>query len=165
MTIDTQDSTQEGTELDVPLQVVHPVTGELLTVDHSTEALAQYLLDVRDLETGLRVDKKAVTTEILRRQDRAASWTTHAGSLKVSGQSPAPMEVFDGLELRNALGLLVDAGVITVEAMDAAVVTEVKYTPRKAGIAALRKLGGEVKKVVDGLAVEREPERRVTVSR
>lgn len=154
-------------ELDAPFTIVSPATGEVLALDAPTEDLAGWLVDVRDWEAQARDAKRVVTAEILSRLDRGASWTAHFpdAGIKISGDSPAPVEEWDGAELRTFLLDLVDEGVITVEAVDAAVQTVVTYKPRKAGINALRKLGGRAQEVVDALCRTVERDRRITVTR
>lgn len=152
-------------QLDRAVQFANPVTGEVLTLAAETGDLGRYLADLREFESVLREHKRIVSRELLARMDRAASWTFHAGALKLTGQSPAPVREWDGAELRDALLGLVDEGLITVEAVDAAVETVVSFRPRAAGISALRKLGGRVVEVVDSLCRESERERRISVSR
>jgi hypothetical protein len=148
-----------------PIEVISPATGEFISLDSPTEKLGECLADIRDYESLLREAKRALTTELLARFDRNAQWTVHAGGFKLSGQSPAPVEEWDGAELRTALLGLVDADLLSIEAVDAAVETVVTYKPRKAGINALKKLGGRVGEVVESLRQESERERRITVSR
>jgi hypothetical protein len=146
------------------IALLDPKTGEQLTLDHPTEDLARYLDSVRSLEWELRTQKRLVTEELLARMDKSASWTMHLPGMKVTGQSPAPEESWNGAELREALLRLADEGVITAEAVDAAVETVVSYKPRKAGISALRKLGGPVAEVVDSLRRLDQRDRRVSVT-
>jgi hypothetical protein len=155
-----------STELEQVPEFANPVTGEVLTLAAPTEDLARFLADLRDLESRFREAKGIVTREITARLDRQAKWTLHLpGGLKIRGQSPAPVEEWDGLELRSALLELVDEGVVDIEAVDAAVETVVTYKPLKRGINSLRKLGGRVGAVVEAHRRESEPERRVSVSR
>ena len=148
------------------VQVVSPRTGEIIPLDARTDVLAGFLLDVREMESMLREAKREVTREILNRCDRQASWTLHLeGGLKVTGQSPSPSEEWDGPALREALLDHVDAGRLSIEAVDAAVETVVSYRVRKSGVAALRKLGGPVADTVNQLCQQTEKERRVSVTR
>lgn len=147
------------------IQLVNPSTGELVELDGPTEALAEFLADMREHESLCREAKKLVTREVVSRMDRQAAWTIRAAGLKLSAASPQPTEEFDGPELKEALHALVEEGVISIEAVDAAVETVVTYKPRKAGIVALRKLGGRVAEVVDAHSREVEKERYVSVSR
>jgi hypothetical protein len=146
-------------------QLVNPATGEPLSLDSPSPELGRYLADLREFESVLREFKRLVSRELLSRMDREASWTLRADELKIVGQSPAPSEEWDGAELRQALLEHVDAGRLSVEAVDAAVETIISYKTRKAGITALRKLGGPIAETVNGLARTAERERRVTVSR
>lgn len=147
------------------LQVLNPVNGEVLTLDAKSDQLGAYLADVREFEFLMRESKRAVTQELLARMDKNASWTMSLPGWKLSSRSSAKEEAWDGAELRTALLDLVDEDVISIEAVDAAVETVVTYKPRKVGINNLRKLGGRVAAVVNGLCVEREPDRSVKVER
>ena len=153
-------SSEPGTDL----VLANPRTGEILTLDSETEDLAHWLDAVRALEWDIRTNKRIVSQEIHARMDKAATWTLHLPGLKVTGQSPAPEETWSGPELREALYDLVERGLISVEAADAAVETVVTYKPRKAGITALRKLGGEVAETVNRLCQQSERERRIHVT-
>lgn len=152
-------------EIVQPFTLVNPATGEQFDLDAPTETLGQFLVDVREFELLVREHKKVVQRELLARMDRQAKWTEHVAGLKLVGSSPAPSDEWDGAELRTTLLELVDAGVLSIEAVDAAVETRVTYHPKKGGVNALRKLGGQVAQVVDQLARPVEKERHVRVSR
>jgi hypothetical protein len=145
--------------------VISPRTGEVISLDAPDQDLGGFLNDVRDLESAIRESKRAVHDELLRRMDSAATWTVHVPGLKLSGPSPAPTEEFDELELRTALLTLVDEGVISVEAVDRAIEPVVTYKARRAGINALRKLGGRVAETVTAHARSVEKTRYVKVER
>jgi hypothetical protein len=148
--------------------VLHPLTGEVLELDATpTEELGRFLYEIRDLESRLREIKSLANREILSRQDRNAEWTTRAGEYVLKGASPSSTstEEFDGLALRSDLCELVDSGVLSIEAVDAAVQTVIIYKARKVGVNALRKLGGVVAETVDQHAKSVEKPRYVTVSR
>ena len=146
--------------------VVHPLTAEAVELaSASTDDLAILLDSVKDYESRLREVKSLVSREVLRRQDHAASWTTRAGGYVLKGSSPAPAEEFDALALRSELLGLVDEGALTIEAVDAAVETVVSYRARKAGISALRKLGGVIAQIVDRHATPIEKTRYVSIAR
>jgi len=152
---------QQGAEL-----AVHPLTGEAVELaSASTDDLAVLLDSVKDYESRLREVKSLVSREVLRRQDRDTSWTTRAGGYVLKGSSPAPAEEFDALALRSELLGLVDEGALTIEAVDAAVETIITYKARKAGVNALRKLGGVIAQVVDRHASPVDKPRYVSVSR
>lgn len=155
-----------STEVGKPITVVSPVTGEVLELTAHTDALAQYLVDVRETELLLREAKKLVSREIASRLDRIATWTLRLeGGLMVKTQSPQPTEEWDALAARSELLELVDEGVLSVEAVDAAFEPVVTYKPKKAGINKLRKLGGRVAEILSAHSHEVEKERYVTVSR
>lgn len=154
-----------GTDLDRPITVVSPRTGEVLTLDASTEDLGGYLADIREHESLLREGKNLVGGELVRRMDEGACWTLHTGGLKLSAPSPAPAIEYDELALRESLLQLADEGVISVEAVDRAVEPVVTYRARKSGINALQKLGGRVAAVIDAHANEVSKTRYVKVER
>lgn len=149
----------------VPQQtIVSPSTGEVLAPDSPVEDLGRFLTDVRSHESEVREAKRTVTRWVVARMDSAASWSLHAPGFKLTAPSPKPTEQFDGPALREALLPLVDEGVLSVEAVDAAVEPVVTYEPRKRGINALRKLGGRVEEIVNAHATPVEKERYVTVT-
>jgi hypothetical protein len=146
--------------------LVHPLTGQALDLDNATyEDLGRMLAEIDEQKLLLQELRNLVGGEVLSRQDLEVQWTTHAGDYKLTGASKQPVEEFDGLELRNALLELADAGVISQEAVDRAVETVITYKPKKAGIAALRKLGGDVKDLIDDRAIEVPRRRYVKVER
>lgn len=147
------------------IQLVNPSTGELVELDGPTESLAEFLADMREHESLCREAKKLVTREVVNRMDKGAAWTLHVAGLKLTSTSPQPTEEFDGPGLHEALDVLVREGVISPEALDAAVETVVTYKPRKAGINALRKLGGRVAKTVAAHRREVEKDRYIRVER
>ena len=154
-----------STDVDRAVQFANPITGEVLTLASPDRDLGSYLADLRDFESVLREHKRIVTRELLERFDKQASWTHRFEGLKLTSSSPAPVEEWDGAELREALLALVDEGVLAIEAVDAAVETIVSYKPRKTGINALRKLGGRVNEIVESLKSEVEKDRYVSVTR
>ena len=97
-----------STELD-PRTVVHPLTGEVLSLDLPDAELALALDGVRILEGELRDVKSALGRELLARMDASASWTLHLpGVGKVTAPSPKPLIEYDGPGLREALLALAD---------------------------------------------------------
>jgi hypothetical protein len=155
-----------STEVGRPITVVSPRTGEVLTLDAGTDQLAGLLADFSEHEAVVKESKRYVQDELLRRLDSAAQWTMHVeGGLKISAPSPAPAEEFDELALRESLLQLADDHVIAIEAVDRAVEPQVSYKARKAGVNALRKLGGRVAETVDAHARSAEHKRYVRVER
>jgi hypothetical protein len=146
--------------------LIHPLTGETLSLVHAGEdQLAQLLDSVKDYESRLREAKSLLSQEILRRQDQSACWTTRAGGFVLKGSSPAPSEEFDALALREDLLGLVDEGALHIQAVDAAVETVISYRARKGGINQLRKLGGVVAQIIDRHATPVIKSRYISVSR
>lgn len=155
-----------STDLQPVEEFVSPATGEVLTLASPTPDLAGYLADIRDLESRIREHKRVVTGELLARLDRNAAWTEHlSGGLKISSPSPAPVEEFDELALREELLQCVDRGELSIEAVDRAVETIVTYKARKTGINAIRKISPEMEQLVNGYRRMVEKDRRVTVTR
>jgi hypothetical protein len=161
-----------------PRFVIHPITGEQLSLDSPDAQLAGAVEGIRTLESQLKDVKSAITREWLDRRDREASWTVHVpGVGKVSAPSPKPTVVYgeprsrspvtyDAGPLREALLALADEGLITMQAVDAAVEPVVTYEPRKKGITALLRLGGRVGATVSAFAQEApEKARYLTVTR
>lgn len=146
--------------------IVHPFTGEQLELhDAGIDDLARLMDDLKDYKSRLQETQSLVSREVLRRQDQQASWTTRAGGFILKGSSPAPAEEYDALELRSELLGLVDEGALGIAAVDAAIETVVTYKPRKAGINALRKLGGVVAQIVDRHSRPVDKPRYVSISR
>ena len=159
----------EGAELEQarrPDLFVHPLTGEAVSLAEMTnDWLGGVLDDLRDHESRLREVKGDITTEVLRRMDQHAKWSVDAGIYQLKSSSPEPVEEWDALELREALLRLVDRGELAISAVDAAIEPVVTYKIRKAGITALRKLGGEVREIVNSRVKESAKRRYVTVTR
>lgn len=155
-----------STDLDLRT-AVNPRTGEVLSLDAPTSDLGAWLADLRDHEQLVRDMKALVTGEVLARMDRQGLWTLEdvETGIRLRGASPAPVEEFDAPALRDALLELVDEGVLEAAAVDRAIEVVVEYKPRKAGLAALRKLGGRVAAAVDAHARQVEKRRYVNVER
>lgn len=154
------------TDVQPAAQFVNPISGEVLTLAAHDEDLGRYLSDVREYESMIREAKRTVNRELLSRLDRRAKWTVHLpGGLKLSAPSPKPEESWDGAELRAELLSFVDAGTLSIEAVDSAVEQVVSFKPRKTGINALRALGGDIAAVIDRLVTKAEKDRYVSVGR
>lgn len=150
------------------LQVFNPSTGEILALDAPTVDLANVLADIRAYESRLKELKAELQREILRRMDESASWggaQWKLDGMQLAGQSPAPEESWDGAELRGRLLELVEDGALTIQAVDAAVEQVISFKVRKAGVQALRKLGGRVAAYVDSCCFTSEPQRYISVRR
>ena len=128
-----------------------------------SDRLAQFLAEVRDLEASLRQAKAQVGRELHRRMDAEASWTLNLPGYKVTGQSPDRVD-YDPEELAGALRGLRRSGLISPRASKAALERVVELRPRKKGLAALLRLGGEVAAAVRACERPVESERRVSVS-
>jgi|GEM_PF-6028510 len=152
-------------------EVLDRTSGEVLPLsDATTDRLARFLDDSRELESILSETKALVSDELLRRMDRDASWTVRAGGYELRGQSPeAGATYYEPLELEQVLRRLRRQGLITKEAAKAALAYEVavERKPRQAGIRALLRRGGEVAEAVAACEHRRDepPRRRVRVRR
>jgi hypothetical protein len=141
-------------------EVLIPYTGETVDLASSPDKLAAVLYEIRDLESRLREAKGELTEELLKRMDANARWSDRFGEFQVTGKSPEPTTEYDGERLFDALRALHDQGHISLEAAEAALEKETTYKPRKRGINALLKLGGEVAEAIKDCEVEAEPKRR-----
>lgn len=145
--------------------LVHPQTGEIIDLHSAaSDQIAQWIESVREWEANAREAKQLAAAELHDRMDRSASWTLHAGEYTIVGESPNRVEYEVGT-LRGVLGHLVEDGLITAEAADAAVKAEVTYKPAKRGINALMKLGGAVADAIRACERPVDRPRRVTLRR
>lgn len=124
------------------LEVTNPLTGEVLNVkDAPTDVLGEALEHLRLVGQEVQSFRRRVVDEVLERMDREATWTVELPTgHKLTGQSPALRDVEDPQKLWVALGRLVAEGVITREAVDAAIGTKVEWTVSAAGLNKLRKI-------------------------
>lgn len=151
-------------EVEVPM-VVNPATGEALVIRAArTDDLGGFLAAVREQKQLVDEWVRAVTAEVLRRQDADASWTTHTRSWTLQGGASRESTEYDAEGLYDALGEYVEAGVITESARNNAVERVYEYKAKANGIKALAKLGGEVAEVIKQHTTRTEKARRVSVS-
>lgn len=144
--------------------VVHPATGEILELDASTEMLARWLTEARELDERMREEKRRVVQELLARMDRDAQYTVRAGDMEIKGDGPAPPTEYDAEPLRRELEEFVDAEVISQDALDRAVEIVHVYKPRANGLKALVRQGGQLAEIVERHGRPKENhERRVSV--
>lgn len=149
------------------VRIFDPVTGaEIDLAEAPDEQLAELRDLIRDAEEEQRLAKQAIDAEVIARMDRAAKWTLRAGGFEMTAPSPAlKNEVVDAAALHAALMVFVDDGLLSVEAVDAAVQQVLTFKPRKAGIDALRKRGGRIAEVIAEHEQQVQPSRRVTLKR
>ena len=144
--------------------VAVPWTGEALALTQLTDRqLAEVLDEVREFEAArLRTFKRQVQDEALWRMDAAASWTIHTeGGFKLTGDSPARTDI-DVDELRAALE---DIDVPSSLIEKAIKPKPIEYVVSRAGLNALRKLGGEVATAIAECERPSTKPRSVRVSR
>ncbi len=140
-------------------------TGEVVDLAATgTDTLAAFLTNTRELEAELRQAKALVAREVHRRMDAEAKWTARVGGYELRGESPDRTD-YDTEGLDKALRRLVRRELITREAAKSALERVVTLKPRKQGIKALAKLGGEVEAAVVECERPVDRERRVSVSR
>lgn len=144
--------------------VMNPATGELVDLADPTDVLARQRADIREVESQLQEFKRLLDREIIDRMDADATWTLRVDGLKVEAPSPAPAEVFDAESLWNGLHSIARDVGLTEDAIHKAVTEERSYKVSKRGITALRKLGGEVARVIDRCSSYEQRDRRVRVS-
>lgn len=154
-----------STELEQATQLVNLKTGEQLSLDSPTEDLARYVDDMRVLKSEIQEVVNIVGRTLLTRLDFRGKSSLHAGAWKLSAPSPKPEEVWDGALLRAELMSFVDAGVLSIEAVDDAVEQIITFKVKKAGVNSLRNLGGEIAATVEGLKGSKEKTRYVKVER
>lgn len=146
--------------------LVIPATGELISLDAPTDILAHVLEHIREIESDLRDAKRTLSAELHARMDVEAQWTVQAGKFKLTGQSPESGVSYDPYKLTEALAPFLASGAVTPQALNAAVERITTYKVRIAGVNALKRLGGEVRKAIEAVAEHRDPsDRRVSVSR
>lgn len=142
--------------------LVHPATGEVVSLDAPTDTLASHLEEIRRVEGDLRSLKRALTAEVLGRMDTARDWTIHAGAYELT--APKPARDWDTEKVRAALAELVGAGEITADAAAQGIRARTSYAVDARGMRGLLAVEGPV---ADALGECRgEPkERRVSVKR
>lgn len=158
-------SSLEIASVDIPA-VIDPSTGEAVVIaEATTDTLAMFLDNVREVEQTFREEKRAVTREIVERMDREARWTGIVGDYKIVADGPTKPTEYQAEALYEALREYVDSGAISEDALDAAVERSYTYKAKHRGIQALAKLGGHIAETIAAHSHEVEKERRVKVSR
>lgn len=144
--------------------VLHPGTGELVSLGAPTDVLAHVLAAARDEEDRMLEIKRAVWREVHLRMDAEALWTLDIPELpwKLSGQSPNRV-TYDGDKLHASLLPLVDDGTISLRAFSEAVKSETVRTAKVGGCNKLLKLGGKVARAVLSAQSPVTGERRVSL--
>jgi hypothetical protein len=83
---DTPDAPAADSTTARELELVVPYSGEVVRLDAPTDALAEIVYGIRELESELRSMKAILSEEVHRRMDEEARWTVEAGRFKVSGR-------------------------------------------------------------------------------
>lgn len=148
------------------VRLFDPATGDELDLSLCSDATLANLRDmIRDAEEEQRIAKHQIDGEVLARMDREGVYTIRVEGFEITAPSPAQRSEFDGAALHAALMAFVDTGELTVGAVDRAVEQVLTFKPKKAGIEALRKLGGEIADTIATHEAKTDPVRRVTVKR
>lgn len=124
--------------------VANPFTGEVVDLAADTATLAGILRQAKRFDEEKKDFVKAVQREVIARMDKDASWTMHFPGLDLVSQSPRRVE-YNGEALKKVLEELVAEGLISLDAAKAAIKREVKYSAKKRGVDALKKVSDDVK--------------------
>ncbi len=152
-------------------QVLDRSSGELIDLrEASTDRLARFLDEAAELVSLVGEARAQAEREVLRRMDEEATWTARVGDFELRAPSPeAGMTYWDEEALEEVLDDLVERGLVSEQAAAAAleVETTVERKPKRGGIGALLRLGGEVAEAVAACERRREepPRRSVRVRR
>lgn len=147
------------------LQVMHPVTGELLdlaTLD--TESVAELAVEMQEHRAQLAGFERALSDTLVAHLDRSALWTQRVGDptgprqLEIKAPSPEAGASYPADTLVPALRSLIRAGVITPEAASKACVRQLTLGLAVPWDADLSELAETVKGAIDiqiaGVAVD-----------
>jgi hypothetical protein len=141
--------------------VIHPATGEITVLNAPVAELARWLAEARELDRQMKIEKQRITDELLARMDSEASYTLRSGGLEIKGDGPVPPTEYDAQALYTSLQEYVEAGVITKDALERAVVPQpVTYKARTQGLKALEKLNGGIVQAIQRHARPTEDYRR-----
>lgn len=153
--------------LDPASVVVHPLTGELVDIANAPDdELAQFLEGIDEAKARVQDAKSVVSQEVMRRMDRMNVRNMRAGVYGVTvNRPPEAATGYDGAGLLDDLLRLVDEDVLAIEAVNAAVQTEVSYKVDRHAVNRLKKLGGVVAEAVQRHVFEVNKPRYVTVKR
>lgn len=141
------------------------MSGEIVTMQEaSDEALGRWFSAYKQAQDLLRVAKRELDAELVRRADYNA--TAHLdirGIGRVTVTGPKDEEVWDVEKLRETLRTLVADGNISDSAAYSALERVVTWKPKVAGLNALRKLGGEIEARIEVCCDRQPPVRRATL--
>lgn len=149
------------------VRIFDPRSGEeIVLADADSETLAFLRDAIRAAEEDQRLAKQQIDAEVIGRMDFHRKWTMHAGEYTMTAPSSDPVvEIPDPAALHSELMAFVDAGEVSIEAIDAAVEQVITFKARKRGLDALRKGGGEIAEVIAKHEKQVMPPRRVTVKK
>lgn len=144
--------------------VLIPGSGEVVSLDDATDQLAGHRLWLKDMAEAMRDASRVIDNELLRRADKAVTYTYRGGGLEVTMDGP-DRKVYDAEPLRADLLELAGRGVIDEAAVEKAVKVETTYKAMASGIKALKKLGGAVVEAIERHESENPRPRQVRVAR
>lgn len=158
--------------------VVHPHTGEIVSLNDEDEKLVALDLQLQDFAEQIKQARTLISEEFVHRLDKRRKWTRHVkldglGAVEIKSSSDAPSIAYDADQVAAVCEDLVSRDVIDDEAMAAAVeyvIPEPRWVAKTAGINALIKLSGPVEEALKACRVETPKGRRtasikVTVKR
>ena len=97
--------------------VVHPMSGEVLDLESTTDTLAQWLLDLRELRQMLSGTIDTISEELSERLDQENTRTGRVGEWEIKGVAPSTT-VYDPEQLQKALDELVLDGVLAAAVVE-----------------------------------------------
>lgn len=138
--------------------VTFPDSGRRLVLSDASNAdLAAWKRSLGEWRRMAAAAERHVDAELVARMDREALWTFRGEGWKLTGSSPKPVVSYrDAEKLRSRLLKLVDEGLITRDAVEAACpVVPARVSVAVGHLAQLEKLGGRVARAVRAYRVER----------
>jgi hypothetical protein len=153
------------TEADV-VALVDPRTGELLDPEScDVEQLGACREAIRIWEQLARQAKQQIDAAVIDRMRRRGEWTLRDGQYTLQASKAGGGVEYDGPALHAALSELVDDGVLDIDAVNNAVVTEVVYKPQAGALKKLAQMNPEAADVIAEHSQETPETRRVSVRR
>lgn len=144
--------------------VLIPGSGELVSLDDATDQLAGHRLWLKEMAEAMRDAARVLDDELLRRADKAVTYTYRGSGLEVTMDGP-DRKVYDAEPLRAELVALAEQGVIDDTAVEKAIKVETTYKAMASGIKALKKLGGAVVEAIERHESENPRPRQVRVTK
>lgn len=147
--------------------LVVPLTGQCVSLDDSTDVLADVHHQIAQFETELRMARATLRRELLERMDKELARKHKAGDFYLECDAPGQVE-YDPEQLARVLVRLVTEDKIGREAAQLALKTEEVKKPLKRGIDKLLNapaLTEDDRAAIAGCAAPSRRERRLTVKK